>query len=50
MKKSLDEHLKELESMLANWYTTTCAEEIKRVELQHKVKEIRKYSETIIKI
>lgn len=49
-KKSLDEQLKELEDMLAGWYTKDREEELMRVQLQRKVKEIRKYSEGIIKI
>lgn len=49
-KKSLDEQLKELEDMLARWYTKDCEEESMRVQLQRKVKEIRKYSEGVIKI
>ena len=49
-KKTLDEQLKELEDMLAGWYTKDREEELMRVQLQRKVKEIRKYSEGVIKI
>lgn len=49
-KKSLDEQLKELEDMLSGWYTKDREEELMRVQLQRKVKEIRKYSEGVIKI
>ena len=49
-KKSLDEQLKELEDMLAKWYTNDRENELMRVQLQRKVKEIRKYSEGVIKI
>ena len=49
-KKSLDEQLKELEDILAGWYTRNFEEELMRVQLQRKVKEIRKYSEGLIKI
>ena len=50
VKKSLDEQLKELEDMLAGWYTKDREEELMRVQVQRKVKEIRKYSEGVIKI
>ena len=49
-KKTLDEQLKELEDMLSRWYTKNNEEELMRVQLQCKVKEIRKYSEGLIKI
>lgn len=49
-KKTLDEQLKELEDMLSRWYTKDREEELMRVQLQCKVKEIRKYSEGLIKI
>ena len=49
-KKSLDEQLKELDDMLIRWYTKDRETELIRVELQRKVREIRKYSEGVIKI
>ncbi len=49
-QKTLDEQLKELEDMLTEWYPKDCEEELMRVQLRRKVKEIRKYSEGIIKI
>lgn len=49
-KKSLDEQLKELDDMLTRWYTRDRETELIRVELQRKVREIRKYSEGLIKI
>lgn len=49
-KKSLDEQLKELDDMLTRWYTKDRETELIRVELQRKVREIRKYSEGVIKI
>lgn len=48
--KSLDEQLKEIEEMLAGCYIKDCEEELMRVQLQCKAKEIRRYSEGVIKI
>lgn len=49
-KKTLDEQLQELQQMLLDWNTRDREEEIVRVELQRKVKDIRKYAEGLIKL
>ncbi len=49
-KKTLDEHLQDLQDMLIEWHTRDYIEEIMRVKLQRKVQEIQKYSEGVIKI
>lgn len=49
-RKTLDEQLQELQQMLIDWNTHSREDELVRVELQRKVKEIRKYAEGLIKI
>lgn len=49
-KKTLDEELQELQQMLLDWNTQDREDEIVRVELQRKVKDIRKYAEGLVKI